>query len=93
MQTTLPEALLILVFRCARVGRRPNLTAFCKRAGAGVAELQSAFDALERRGLLSFTAAGERLTLEGLAVGAALSRRASAKAPRRPLAACRRLAA
>ena len=91
MQTTVSEALLILVFRCARSGRRPNLTAFCKRSGATVAELQHAFDALERQGLLSFTQAGERLTLEGLTVGAALSRRASAR--HRPLAACRRLAA
>jgi DNA-binding IclR family transcriptional regulator len=91
MQTTVSKALLISVFRSARSGRRPNLTAFCKRAGIGAAELQRAFDELEQRGLLSFTPAGERLTLEGLAVGAALSRAASAR--HRPLAACRSLAA
>jgi DNA-binding IclR family transcriptional regulator len=91
MQTTVSKALLIAVFRSARSGRRPNLTAFCKRARIGAAELQRAFDQLEQSGLLSFAPAGERLTLEGLAVAAALSRSASAR--HRPLAACRALAA
>jgi len=85
------EALLILVFRSARVGRRPNLTAFCRRTGLKVAELQRAFDVLEERGLISFNAEGERLTLEGLALATALSRRT--KRQHRPLASCRALAA
>ena len=84
----LSEALLVLVFRSARGGRRPNLTAFCRRARASVGELQQAFDQLEQRGLLSVGADGERLTLQGLAVAAAL---VSAKRARpRPLVACRR---
>lgn len=92
MQTNLPKALLVLVFRCARAGRRPNLTAFCRRTGASVAELQRAFDRLEQEGLLSLTPEGERLTLPGLALAAAWSR-AQGGAKARPLAACRRLAA
>jgi hypothetical protein len=89
MQMPLPQALLILVFRSARSGRRPNLTAFCRRTRTSVAQLQCAFDELEHSGLLSFAADGERLTLQGLALGAALSRAGRA----RPLASCRRLAA
>ena len=73
MQLTLSQSLLILVFRSARSGRRPNLTAFCKRSGVGVAELQQAFDQLEQQALLSSSAEGERLTLDGLAVAAALA--------------------
>ena len=89
MQTPmLPESLLVLVFRCARSGRRPNLTAFCRRSAASVADLQRAFDLLERRGLLQFTPEGERLTLRGLAIAAALSR--ARRAVARPLATCRR---
>ena len=91
MQMSAPKALLILVFRSARVGRRPNLTAFCRRSGLKVAELQRAFDLLEERGLLSFNAEGERLTLEGLALATALSRRT--ERAHRPLASCRALAA
>lgn len=91
MQMPLPQALLVLVFRSARAGRRPNLTAFCRRSGISVAALQSAFDELERRALLSFCPEGERLTLQGLALGAALSRRNSGRT--RPLATCRTLAA
>jgi hypothetical protein len=91
MQMSVAEALLIVVFRSARVGRRPNLTAFCRRSRLGVAELQRAFDALEQRGLISFNAEGESLTLEGLAVATALSRRT--KHAQRPLASCRPLAA
>ena len=91
MQMPLPQALLVLVFRSARVGQKPNLTAFCRRSGTSVAALQSAFDLLEQQGLLSFSAEGERLTLEGLALGAALSRQANRR--HRPLAACRPLAA
>ena len=91
MQLTVPQALLVLVFRSARVGRHPNLTAFCKRSDLSVAALQSAFDQLEQQGLLSFSLEGERLTLQGLAVAAAISRRASRQ--HRPLAACRSLAA
>jgi len=91
MQTQASRALLISVFRAARGGRRPNLTAFCKRAAVSVAELQRAFDELEQQGLLSFTPDGERLTLQGLAVAAALSRAAGRR--HRPLAACRPLAA
>ncbi len=91
MQLSVTEALLILVFRAARHGRRPNLTAFCARRGVGVAELEQAFERLEQRGLLSFDSRGESLTLQGLALGAALSRRASAR--QRPLASCRPLAA
>ncbi len=91
MQLTLPQSLLVLIFRSARGGRRPNLTAFCKRSGAGVAELQQAFDQLEQQALLSFSAEGEQLTLEGLAVAASLARRASAS--HRPIARCRALAA
>jgi len=89
MQTTaLSEALLVLVFRCARSGRQPNLTAFCRRTAASVAELGAAFDQLERRGMIHFMASGERLTLQGLAVAAALSR--ARRAAPRPLVACRR---
>ena len=91
MQMPLPQALLVLVFRSARAGRQPNLTAFCRRSRASVGALQSAFDELEQQGLLSFSPEGERLTLEGLAVGAALSRRNARHT--RPLAACRPLAA
>jgi hypothetical protein len=91
MQMPLPQALLVLVFRSARAGRRPNLTAFCRRTRTSVAALQSAFDELENHGLLSFAADGERLTLQGLALGTALSRAASAR--QRPLASCRPLAA
>lgn len=91
MQMPLPQALLVLVFRSARAGRRPNLTAFCRRSRISVSALQSAFDELERRGLLTFCPEGERLTLHGLAQGAALSRRNSGHT--RPLAACRTLAA
>jgi len=91
MQLTLPQSLLVLVFRSARAGRHPNLTAFCRRSSAGVAELQQAFDQLEQQALLSFSAEGERLTLKGLALAAALARRASVC--RRPIASCRALAA
>jgi hypothetical protein len=91
MQMSVTEALLVLVFRSARVGRRPNLTSFCKRARLSVEQLQAAFDALELRGLVTFGPDGEQLTLEGLAVGAALSRSASLR--HRPLASCRPLAA
>jgi hypothetical protein len=91
MQMPLPQALLVLVFRSARTGRRPNLTAFCRRSQISVAQLQAAFDELERAGLLSFSPEGERLTLQGLAVAAALSKRTSQR--HRPLASCRPLAA
>ena len=91
MQMPLPQALLVLVFRSARAGRRPNLTAFCRRSRISVSALQTAFDELERQGLLSFCPEGERLTLQGLALGAALSRRTSGQT--RPLVACRTLAA
>jgi hypothetical protein len=91
MQMSVAHALLVLVFRSARVGRRPNLTAFCKRSQLSVAALQGAFDQLEQQGLLSFSPEGERLTLAGLAVASAVSRRASRA--HRPLASCRRLAA
>ena len=90
MQMPLPQTLLVLVFRSARAGRRPNLTAFCRRSATSVAELQRAFDQLEQQGLLSFSPEGERLTLRGLALGVALSRRA--KARHRPIASCRRTA-
>lgn len=91
MQMPLPQALLVLVFRSARTGRRPNLTAFCRRSRISVTALQAAFDELEQQGLLSFCPEGERLTLQGLALAAALSRRASQR--HRPLASCRSLAA
>jgi len=91
MQMPVPQALLVLVFRSARAGRRPNLTAFCKRSRISVAALQGAFDVLEQQGLLSFSPEGERLTLEGLALGAALARRGYQQT--RPLVACRSLAA
>jgi hypothetical protein len=91
MQMSLPQALLILVFRSARAGRRPNLTAFCRRSQASVAQLQAAFDQLEEQGLLAFCPEGERLTLQGLAVAAALSR--AKPQAHRPLATCRPLAA
>jgi hypothetical protein len=91
MQLTAPQALLVLVFRSARVGRRPNLTAFCKRSSLTVAALQGAFDQLEQQGLLSFSPEGECLTLQGLAVAASLSRRS--RRAHRPLASCRPLAA
>lgn len=91
MQMTAPQALLVLVFRCARAGKKPNLTAFCKRFGLSVSQLQRAFDQLEQEGLLSFSARGESLTLRGLAVAASLARGIQAK--QRPLASCRAAAA
>jgi hypothetical protein len=91
MQQSLRYAVLLLVFRSAKVGRRPNLTSFCERRRVSVRALQRAFDELESRGLLSFGPEGESLTLQGLALGAALSKLASQK--HRPLAACRSLAA
>ena len=91
MQKTLTQALLVAVFRTARSGRRPNLTALCRRHHASAAQLQEVFGQLEEQGLLALTPKGERLTLEGLAVAAALSRRTSER--HRPLAACRPLAA
>jgi hypothetical protein len=91
MQLTLRHALLVLVFRSAKVGRRPNLTAFCQRRGITVRALQRAFDELEGSGLLSFSPQGETLTLQGLALAAALSKQASSK--HRPLVSCRPLAA
>jgi hypothetical protein len=87
MQMSVPQALLVLVFRCARAGKQPNLTAFCERFSLSVPELQHAFDQLELAGLVSFSARGESLTLQGLAAAAALSRRAQGK--QRPLAARR----
>jgi ribosomal protein S19E (S16A) len=92
MQTTnLAQALLISIFRTARSGRRPNLTALCRRQRASAAQLQDVFDQLEAQGLLTLTPEGERLTLAGLAVAAALSRRSSER--HRPLASCGPLAA
>jgi len=91
MQLTLPQSLLVVVFRSARAGRRPNLTAFCKRSGASVADVQRAFDELEQQALLSFSPEGERLTLQGLAIGAALAR--AVRAGHRPIVSCRSLAA
>ena len=91
MQMPVHQALLVLIFRSARSGRHPNLTAFCQRSQISVAELQRAFDQLEEQGALFFTPQGERLTLEGLALAAALSRRAARK--HRPIASCRALAA
>jgi len=91
MQLSLPEALLVLVFRAARHGRRPNLTAFCTRSRTQVAELEAAFDALEALGLLRLLPEGERLTLQGLAQAAALSARLGTR--QRPLRWCRPLAA
>lgn len=91
MQMTVAESLLVLVFRAARSGRRANMTSFCQRHRLTVAQLQAAFDQLELAGLMDCGANGERLTLPGLAVAAALSRRMSER--HRPLASCRRLAA
>jgi DNA-binding transcriptional MocR family regulator len=87
MQMPAPQALLVLVFRCARAGRRPNLTAFCKRFGLSVVQLQNAFDRLEAQGLVTLSPRGESLTLQGLAVGAALSKKVQVQ--KRPLASCR----
>lgn len=87
MQMSVPQALLVLVFRCSRAGKQPNLTSFCERFALSVPELQHAFDELELAGLMSFSARGESLTLPGLAVAAALSRRAQGK--QRPVAASR----
>lgn len=91
MQMPAPQALLVLVFRCARAGKRPNLTAFCKRFGLSAGQLQVAFDRLEQEGLLTFSTRGESLTLKGLAVAAALSRRVQVR--QRPLVSCRSAAA
>jgi hypothetical protein len=91
MQISLPQALLVLVFRAARVGRRANLTLLCQRRRVGVSALEAAFDELEQSGLLRFTGGLEQLTLEGLAVAAALSK--SCREAQRPLASCRPLAA
>lgn len=86
-----PQALLVLIFRCARVGRQPNLTAFCRRFGLSVDHLQKAFDQLEKQGLIALSPRGESLTLQGLAVAAGLSRRVQVR--QRPLASCRSAAA
>lgn len=91
MQLSLDEALLVSVFRAARSGKRANLTLFCRRRGASVEQLAKALARLEGRRLLSLERSGERLTLEGLAVAAALSSRL--RRLQRPLAACRSLAA
>ena len=91
MQLTLPQALLVLVFRAARVGRQANLTLFCHRRGVAVSTLEAAFAQLEQRGLVTFAVGMEKLTLEGLAVAAALSK--SRSETQRPLACCRPLAA
>jgi DNA-binding MarR family transcriptional regulator len=91
MQMTTVQALLVLIYRSARIGRRPNLTAFCERGQVSLAELQAALDRLEEGGLIAFNQQGERLTLEGLAVAAALAG-ASSRRQRSPQA-CRPLAA
>ncbi|MDF3065309.1 MAG: hypothetical protein K0R38_910 [Polyangiaceae bacterium] len=91
MQMPVTQALLVLVFRGARAGKKPNLTAFCRRFGLSVSQLQHAFDQLEHAELLSFSARGESLTLKGLAVAASLSR--GVKVTQRPLASCRSAAA
>lgn len=91
MQLSLPEALLVLVFHAARHGRRPNLTAFCARSRVEVGRLEAAFEALESGGLVSLHPEGERLTLQGLAMGAALSARLGTR--QKPLRFCRPLAA
>jgi hypothetical protein len=91
MQISLPQALLILVFRAARVGRRPNLTLLCRRRRVGIAALEAAVEELEQAGLLRVSAGLEQLTLPGLAVAAALSK--SCRDGQRPLASCRPLAA
>ena len=86
----LPQALLVLVFRAARCERRPNLTAFCRRRRCSVPELEHAFDRLETEGLICFYPEGERLTLRGLAIAAALAKQTTLQ---RPLAHCKALAA
>jgi hypothetical protein len=91
MQLSLSEALLVSVFRAARVGRRANLTAFCARYRIGVPALEGAFAHLDQGGLLSFERGHEQLTLAGLALAAALSK--GHRSAQRPLAACRPLAA
>jgi hypothetical protein len=91
MQNELAEALLVSVFRAARSNRRVNLTAFCERRGATPSELAHAMNRLEERGMVSFGPHGEQLTFAGLAVAAALSRRATRR--HRPLVSCRPLAA
>jgi hypothetical protein len=88
---TLSQALLVLVFRAARVGRRANLTRFCQRCRVDAEALAAAFTLLEERGFLTLDNGDERLTLEGLALGAALSK--SWSETRRLLASCRPLAA
>lgn len=85
------QALLVLVFRSARAGRRPNLTAFCKRFRLSVEQLQHALDDLEQQGLLRISPRGESLTLPGLAAAAALSRSMTKR--HRPLVSCRSIAA
>jgi hypothetical protein len=91
MQMPAHQALLVLVFRSARAGRRPNLTAFCKRFSLSVEQLQRAFDQLEQQGLLRISPQGESLTLPGLAVAASLARTMSKR--HRPLVSCRNIAA
>jgi hypothetical protein len=86
----LGDALLVVIFRSARLNRRANLTAFCRRRRCSVAELEQAFEQLEARALISFHPEGERLTLSGLALGAALAKQRTVA---RPLAHCRPLAA
>jgi hypothetical protein len=88
---SLPEILLVLVFRAARSGRRPHLTALCRRTRCKVTDLEKSFELLEQRGLLWFDARGERLTLAGLALGAALSK--ASRQRLRPPVSCRSLAA
>jgi hypothetical protein len=91
MQITLSQALLVLVFRAARIGRQANLTRFCQRCRVDAEALAAAFTQLEQSGLLTLDNGEERLTLEGLALGSALSK--SWSETQRLLASCRPLAA
>ena len=91
MQITLAQALLVLVFRAARLNRRPNLTRFCRKSRVDPAALEAAFEELEERGLLRWVGGMEQLTLEGLAIAAALSK--SWSETQRLLASCQPIAA
>ena len=91
MQLSLPQALLVLVFRAAHHSRPLDLPTFSRRSGASPGIIARALEGLEGRGFLTLHRGAPRLTLGGLALAASLSARVSRQA--RPLARCRPLAA
>ncbi|HSQ67567.1 MAG TPA: hypothetical protein VLM85_30365 [Polyangiaceae bacterium] len=60
------------LFRCARYRRVADVAALSLRVPGSAAALADALSSLEQRGLLASTGTSLRLTLDGLAVAAAL---------------------